>query len=463
MWGERMPKKPQTTAREIRTRFIGMLVLATLVMGTAIIGVVGYQQVRQTRNSATRLMTGLKHSVIDRQPDWHWWRRYSSINTIDTYVRVTNRGETTKHYYSPFTREFLSYDRHRVLGTRAVSYTPEFGFTYYRQAQYHGNHLEIWLNLTPILDTLVSVILVVLAVIVATILLGSAYVRVMARKITQPLASLNTAARVQAGRHEKKIALPVPVQPVEVRELAASFNDLLQTVNDHAVQERQFTANAAHELRTPIAAILTHVQLLKRRAAAHPEIVPQSIDYIGEESVRMKRLVDSLLTLSRADRAVLTRTPTDLNDIAQNVVTREAELISQPLTVQTTAPIVARVAGDSVEQILTALIDNAAKYSPATAPITVTVRTTAAGPQLVVADQGVGISAAQKTHVFERFYRVDPARNPEVAGTGLGLAIVAQLVRVNHGTITIADNQPRGSRFILTFPQSPVKSEKLSE
>lgn len=451
--------KSQTTAREIRTRFIGMLVLATLVMGTAIIGVVGYQQVRQTQNSATRLMTGLKHSVIDSRPDWHWWRRYSSINTIDTYVRVTNHGETTKHYYSPFTREFLTEDRHRILGTRALNYTPDFGFTYYRQANYHGNHLEIWLNLTPILTTLISVVLVVLAVMGATILLGSAYVRVMARKITQPLASLNTAAQVQTRQHEKKMALPVPAQPVEVRELAISFNELLQTVNDHAVQERQFTANAAHELRTPIAAILTHVQLLKRRAADHPEIVPQSIDYIGEESGRMKRLVDSLLTLSRADRAVLHLASTDLHAVAQTVVTREPALITQPLTLQGESPVLALVAGESVGQVLTALIDNAAKYSPATAPITVRVQSTAAGQQIVVTDQGVGISDAQKAHVFERFYRVDPARNPEVAGTGLGLAIVSQLVRANHGTITIADNQPRGSQFILNFPQS----EKFSE
>lgn len=462
MWGEAMTK-PQTTAHEIRKRFIGMLVLATLIMGTAIITVVGYRQVRQTQQSATRLMKGLKHSVIGDQPDWHWWRRYSAINTIDTYVRVTNQEEQpVKHYYSPFTRYFLTLDHHRILGTQAVTYTPEFGFTYYRQSYHHGNRLEIWLNLTPILDTLVSVIIVVLLVMAATILLGSAYVRVVARKITQPLASLNVAAQVQTRQREKKMALPVPEQPVEVQELATSFNELLQTVNDHAVQERQFTSNAAHELRTPIAAILTHVQLLKRRAAEHPEIVPQSIDYIGEESVRMKKLVDSLLTLSRADRAVLKLAPTDLVDAAQAVVTREAALIKQPLTLHGDPTVPALGDIESIEQILTALIDNAAKYSPATAPITVDVRSTAAGQQVIVQDQGLGISDDQKAHVFERFYRVDTARTPEIAGTGLGLAIVAQLVKLNQGTVSIRDNQPRGSQFVLTFPRV-TQSEKISE
>lgn len=455
--------KPQTTAREIRKRFIGMLVLATLVMGTAIITVVGYQQVRQTQQSATRLMTGLRHSVIDNQPDWHWWRRYSAINTIDTYVRVTNHeDQTTQRYYSPFTREFLSLDRHRVLGTRAVAYTPEFGFTYYRQSYHRGNRLEIWLNLTPIIETLLTVVIVVLLVMAATILLGSAYVRVMARKITQPLASLNVAAQAQTQQHEKKMALPVPTQPVEVQELAESFNALLQTVNDHAVQERQFTSNAAHELRTPIAAILTHVQLLKRRAAEHPEIVPQSIAFIGEESLRMKQLVDSLLTLSRADRAVLTMAPTDLAAVAQDVVATERLLIKQPLTFQGTATLVMGNA-ESIAQILTALIDNAAKYSPETAPITVQISTTSTAHQVVVKDQGMGISDAHKAHIFERFYRVDAARTPAIAGTGLGLAIVAQLAKANQGTITVSDNQPQGSQFILSFPRQQAHSEKISE
>lgn len=111
--------KPQTTAHEIRKRFIGMLILATLIMGTAIITVVGYRQVRQTQQTATRLMRGLKHSVIDDQPDWHWWRRYSAINTIDTYVRVTNQEkQPVKRYYSPFTRYFLTLDHHRIPGRR---------------------------------------------------------------------------------------------------------------------------------------------------------------------------------------------------------------------------------------------------------------------------------------------------------------------------------------------------------
>ncbi|WP_407887017.1 sensor histidine kinase [Levilactobacillus sp. N40-8-2] len=457
--------KPQTTAREIHKRVIRLLIIATLLMGTAIITVVGFQQIHQTQQSATRLMKGLQHSVIDDQPDWHWWRRYSAINTFETNVRVTNpRASSVKYYYSPFTRDFLSYKSHKMFGTNAISYTQGYGLTYYRKSYYHGNRLEIWLNLMPIVATLLSVIVVVLLVMAATILIGGVYVRSLARQLTQPLASLNTAAQEQAQQRERRIALPVPVKPVEVNQLAESFNALLETVNAHTTQERQFTSNAAHELRTPIAAVLTQVQLLQRRATEHPEIVPQSLAYISEESIRMKNLVDSLLTLSRADRAVLKLVPIDLQDVIAAVAIRERPLLHQSLTITgTQSAAVVLGAAESLEQVLTALLDNAAKYSPATSTITVDLETTATIHRIYVKDEGMGISAADKSHVFERFYRADAARTPEIAGTGLGLAIVEQLVHLNHGSIDVIDNVPRGSQFVVTLPRADDQSEKISE
>lgn len=176
----------------------------------------------------------------------------------------------------------------------------------------------------------------------------------------------------------------------------------------------------------------------------------------------MKQLVDSLLTLSRADRAVLTMAPTDLAAVAQDVVATERLLVKQPLTFQGTTTLVMGNA-ESIAQILTALIDNAAKYSPETAPITVQISTTPTAYQVVVKDQGMGISDAHKAHIFERFYRVDAARTPAIAGTGLGLAIVAQLVKANQGMITVSDNQPQGSQFTLSFPRRQALSEKISE
>jgi len=458
-------KREMTTAQQIQQRFIGMLTVLTLVMGLAIVGTVGYQLVKQSEQSSVELMASLKRSIIDDQPDWNSWRKHSSINTKNTYVRVYNSkiGDAPATFYSPNTQQFLKAKHYQMPIFSAIMYTPDYGFTYYRSGTRLGIHSEIWLNLSPITTILLSVIGVVVAIMLLTIIFGWAYIRLTANKITQPLAQLNVAAQEQAQTRTIKATLPVPTQPSEVSQLARSFNDLLTAINEHAQQEREFTSNAAHELRTPIAAIRGHVRLIQRRGEAHPELIPRSINFIDDESSRMQKLVNSLLTLSRADRGVLKLDYFDLAAAASEIIAEEKAVLSQPLEVVGLQSLVIHGNSESVQQILTALLDNAGKYSPADQPITVRFAQTATTVQVSVEDHGLGIADSDKPHVFERFYRVDSARARQVGGTGLGLAIVAQLATLNQATIRVADNPPQGSRFILEFPRTTAVSDKISD
>ncbi len=447
-------QKAMTTARQIRRRVNWLLVLTTLIMGLAVVGTVGYQLVKQSEQSSVTLIKSLKRSIIDDRPDWTYWRRYSSINTENTYVRVYNVHERhPKKYYSPNTANFLNTRHYQAPIFSAVAYTPNYGLTYYREGAQHGNRLQIWLNLTPITVLLISVILVVLLVMVLVIVVGGAYVRLMARQITRPLAELNGAAQEQAQSQSVRANLPVPDQPVEVHELASNFNQLLQALNQHAEQEREFTSNAAHELRTPIAAIRSHVQLVERRGTEHPEIIPKSIHFIDEESQRMQRLVNGLLTLSRADRGVLKLEIIDLFPLINETIEEERAVLKQPIHLEGVSSLVVNGNAESLQQVLTALIDNAGKYSPSDQPITIRLSQTATTSSVTIQDFGNGIPDKQKTRIFDRFYRVDSSRNRKIGGTGLGLAIVAQLVRLNHGEIRVIDNVPRGSQFILSFSE----------
>ncbi|WP_143463844.1 sensor histidine kinase [Levilactobacillus enshiensis] len=455
-------KRQVTTAQEIQRRFVWMLVIATLVMGMAIVGTVGYQLVKQSEQSSVELMASLKRSIIDDKPDWQRWRKNSSINTKNTFVRVHNSkiGEAPATFYSPNTRKFIKARHFQMPIFSAVAYTPRYGFTYYRSGSRLGIQSEIWLSLSPITTVLLSVIGVVFVIMLLTIMLGWAYVRLTAKHITEPLASLNVAAREQAQTQTIKAALPVPNQPSEVTELAKSFNDLLAAINEHAVQEREFISNAAHELRTPIAAIRGHVRLIERRGTEHPEIVPKSVQFIDEESTRMQKLVNSLLTLSRADRGTLTLDYFDLAEALNETVEEERAVLSQPIRVTGVDTAIVFGNAESVQQILTALIDNAGKYAPAAQPITVVLQATPEIVELRVQDLGIGVADADKPHIFERFYRVDSARTRQIGGTGLGLAIVAQLVKLNHATVKVIDNQPQGSQFVLTFRGTTVGSEQ---
>lgn len=455
----------KTTAQEIQSRFLWLLVLVTLIMGVSVTGMVGYKLVKQSEQSSVELMASLKRAIIDDRPDWDQWRKSSSINTKNTYVRVHNSrlGNAPGTYYTPNTKAFLSAKHYQMPFFPAVAYSRDYGFTYYRSGTRLGIKSEIWLRLAPVTAILLSVMLVVLMVMILTVGLGWLFIRLTARKITKPLAELNVAAQNQAGAQSIKATLPIPTHPKEVHQLALSINDLLTSINDHAMQEREFISNAAHELRTPIAAIRGHVRLVERRGDQHPEIIPRSIQFIDDESARMQRLVNSLLTLSRADRGTLKLTFFDATEVIRETVAEERAVREQSIVVKIPDRFVIWGNAESLQQILMALIDNAGKYSPGDQPITITAETGQLANSITVQDLGPGIADADKEHVFERFYRVDTAHNQAVTGTGLGLAIVSQLIKMNQAEISILNNQPQGTKMQIKFFSPATNSDKFSE
>ena len=173
----------------------------------------------------------------------------------------------------------------------------------------------------------------------------------------------------------------------------------------------------------------------------------------------MQHLIENLLHLSRADRADVSLQPLNLSELTQAVVAHYQPLVSQPVTFASPeTPVMVLADTDMLHQILTALLDNAHKYSPADQPITVTVAQTEDAVTLTVADQGDGIPAAEREHIFERFYRVDASRSTKIEGSGLGLSIVSRLVQLNEGHIAVTDNDPHGARFTVTL--QPVDATK---
>jgi len=301
------------------------------------------------------------------------------------------------------------------------------------------------------LHVLIAVLLIVIGL---SLLIGLFFVRRLANRISQPTIALAEAAqRAAATPTVTQPTLPEPTEPVEIHQLASDFNQLLAAQNNRLQRERQFISDASHELRTPIATIRGNLKLIERRGDQHPEVIPESLGFIDQESLRMQHLIENLLHLSRADRAAVDLQPLDVAKLARGVVAHYQPLVTQPLSLNAPdAPVMALGDTDMLHQVLTALLDNAHKYSPADQPITVTVAApTAQTVTLSVADQGQGIPAADRTHIFERFYRVDASRSNKIEGSGLGLAIVSQLVKLNRGQIAVNDNAPHGTIFTMTL------------
>lgn len=446
--------QPVTTAKAIQRNFFVLFTLVTLMIGIAVVGVVGVQLVRERQQESVQLLSSLKRSIIDDRPDWNEWRKSSTINTKNTYVRVHNAkiGEAPGTYYSKGTQKFLTRKRIEMPIFSAVSYVHDVGFVYYRSGTRLGIKSEIWLSLNSVTTILLSVIVTVAVLLLIGITIGGYLITLIAQKLTRPLAHLSQVAQAQSEtNNDYAEPLPTPATPVEAQQLATSFNKLLSTINAKNQQEKAFVDNAAHELRTPIAVILGHSKLIQRRGADHPEIVAHSVNFITDEATRMQQLVNQLLVLSRADRAQPELSYINLSDIVFETVEEERAVLPQTISVTGDQAAIAYTNADNVQQILRALIDNAGKYSPKDSLIQVQLTTTAANITLSIKDQGPGIPADEREHVFDRFYRGNDARDQRIDGTGLGLSIAKRLATLNRIGLSLAPVEPTGTVFTLTF------------
>ncbi|MDT5323403.1 MAG: hypothetical protein QOF25_555 [Mycobacterium sp.] len=261
--------------------------------------------------------------------------------------------------------------------------------------------------------------------------------------------------------------LDVPASDDELGRLAQTFNDLLERIAIAADRQRRFVADAAHELRTPLATLRARLEIDLR----HPPEgegnakIADTRQLSLQQVTRLAALVDDLLQLARLDADPrLHRRPIDLDDLVWETV-REAREGGAP-HLDTTGISPVRVLGDPValHRVIRNLIRNAVRY----ADQTVTVRLFRDSPpagihasasaggiaMLIIADDGPGIPLADRERVFERFVRLDEGRTRDAGGTGLGLAIVADIVTAHGGRVRIDDNHP-GAKVWVELPALP--------
>jgi two-component system phosphate regulon sensor histidine kinase PhoR len=223
---------------------------------------------------------------------------------------------------------------------------------------------------------------------------------------------------------------------------------------------RDFVANASHELRTPLTAIRGFAETLRDGAVDDPQIAKKFVGNIVDNAVRLQRLVDDLLELSRSEspEARFDLAPVDPSPIAAKVIAAFEQKASQKkLELGVAGPAPASVLADAraLDQVLMNLVDNAVKYTPAGGKVSVRFAEDGARIAIEVADSGPGIAASHLPRIFERFYRVDAGRSREQGGTGLGLAIVKHLVQRMHGEISVESKPGRGSTFRVRLARAP--------
>jgi two-component system OmpR family sensor kinase len=308
-------------------------------------------------------------------------------------------------------------------------------------------------------------IVVTLLVLALATLLGIAVIRVGLRPLTEVE---QTAEDIIAGGDLSR-RVPVQAAPAtEIGRLSRTLNTMLTEIegsfrerSESEARLRRFVADASHELRTPLAGIRGLAELHRQGAVSDPAEVAALLARVETEATRMGLLVEDLLLLARLDeQRPLRSDPVDLVPIAVDAVEaarlREPDRLVRLHLLEGPDPV---VLGDEdrLQQVATNLIGNALTHTPPGTPVTVRVGVISASVLFEVVDSGPGIGTEHAKRVFERFYRVDPARSRNherspAVGSGLGLSIVAALVAAHGGTVRHVPTPGGGATFTATFP-----------
>jgi heavy metal sensor kinase len=284
------------------------------------------------------------------------------------------------------------------------------------------------------------------------LLLAAIAGRWMATVALAPLSRFAAAARTIDVTNLRQ-RLPERGVGDELDEVARAFNETLARVESAVGEMRQFSTALAHELRTPITALRGEIELAAMKADAGDTYRRVAASQL-EELDKLKRLIDQLLTLARAEsgQIPLSHYPVDLAAVVRSVVEQiEAVAHAQGLALRCEAPGVVMIDGDEewLERLLLNLLDNAFKFTPRGGRVDVRLSTDETDAVLEVRDSGIGMAADVRPHVFERFYRADPARSSTARGAGLGLSLVKWIVDRHKGSIQLDSQPDRGSAFTI--------------
>jgi two-component system sensor histidine kinase BaeS len=260
---------------------------------------------------------------------------------------------------------------------------------------------------------------------------------VVALRMTRPLRTLTTAAeRLRRGEEAQ-----VDVRSRgEIGQLARAFNDMVAHRARVDAQRRAMTSDVSHELRNPLGTLRSWLEGARDGVV---ELDRATSSALLDETLLLQHLVDDLQDLAAADAGELRLhpEPVDLRELFDQVVVAHPRVVADGAGVVRADPV-------RLRQVITNLVTNALRHTPADGA----VRLAAADNRITVSDTGIGISAEDLPHVFDRFWRADPSRTRDTGGSGLGLAIVHAIVHAHGGTITVASTVGQGTTFTIELP-----------
>ncbi|HEY2838229.1 MAG TPA: heavy metal sensor histidine kinase, partial [Pirellulales bacterium] len=442
------------------TAFV-LVLLTTVALDWALRAQFNREQDEILADKATMLVALIRQDSADgrllkQELDWEWMATRRSRMAL----RVSDAAGQPL-IESPGMRDRLPPELLKAAPPNATNITGSDGVSYrvtHTDAQTAANEprkLDMALDRSEDNELLHEFRMVVAGVLAAAPIAGAMMGYRVARRGLRPLADVNaTAARITAANLGER--LESARLPTELAELAVTFNAMLARLEASFARITQFSADIAHELRTPLQVLRgeSEVALAQGRS---PEEYKQVLESGLEECARLAKLIDSLLFLARADNPEM--------QIAREPLDLAAELSGaaefyEPMAVEAGVTLIheanpgatARLDRTLLQRALGNLIANAIAHTPPGGRVTLSAARRGDRVEIEVNDTGCGIAAEHLSHLFDRFYRADPARTNAAGHVGLGLALVQSIAALHGGAATIASQLGSGTQARLTFP-----------
>ena len=339
-------------------------------------------------------------------------------------------------------------DRHRMAVRRAR--IPPLGTEYV---------ILVSTDLEPTDEELESLREILMYVIPAALVLAGIVGWFLARHSLSPVMMMAERAR-RIGVENLGGRLPVANPRDELGRLAGTFNELLQRLEASFAQQRQFMADASHELRTPVATTRTAAAVALQQPHRSEEAYRETLEIIDQQTGRLARVVEDMFTLARADAGnyPVQRAPLYLEELVEDIA-RGARVLAERKTVsiEHIVPEDAPFTGDEdlLRRMVGNLMDNAVKHAPPGSTVRIELVRQAGAYRISVTDSGPGVSDEAQPHIFERFYRGDAALGRSAAepgGAGLGLAIAQWVAKQHGGDVTLTQSTGRATTFQIALP-----------
>src|SRR5712671_286140 len=345
-----------------------------------------------------------------------------------------------------FTHEVEMSDGHELL-LHSLPYRASDGTRFIIEVAAPYNQIE------SVLRGLLLTFALGLPLIVA-LAIGGGYL--LMRGALRPVDEIRQKAAQITSRNLSE-RLPVVHTGDELERLATDLNHMIERLEESFQQINRFSADASHELRTPLTVLQGELEAMAAKDHNLPAEVRDTIGSALEETQRLSKIVENLLAISRLEAGEARVQPVrlDFAELARTTADQMKLLAEEKrisLTSDGTDPVEVDADPSRLKQVIVNLLDNAIKYTPQGGNIGISITRRDDHAVLEVADSGLGISAIDLPHVFERFYRADKARSRQMGGTGLGLSIVRSICLAHGGQVTVNSTEGRGSLFRVVLP-----------